>query len=407
MKQHTLLILSALLILSLSCQLINQISLDETIPDAVPTEKSTQASAPPTDTPQPPTETPVLPSATPPPPSDTPPPSPIPTSEPFVLEDEAFEADVTQPCDTEVLIQDYDDSVFSYGLGKVSMIDGQFAFWCYGARHTWIGTIEYEDYTFTSDENDPMQFMVVEDIGYNFIGGVGTVTYPDGSQVDLYRPTKISGEPPSPPEGVMGCLNDEGKPPEFFPVESPYISHQVRIDGEIEPDSEWSGAFCADFRLHEGINYNSTNTKRARWLVQNDSEFVYFLARVPKDPALLGVVVDYFWPRYTGTWAHSDGVFASIAREPDDLANWDETQWYDDVELDPPGTVDVEVAVSEDDEFYWLEIQKPLDSGDRYDWSLKPGQTIGHNPDDNLLVGLIFEGRPFYSRYIQLRLGEP
>jgi hypothetical protein len=57
-------------------------------------------------------------------------------------------------------------------------------YWCRGAKHTWIGRLTYEGYTFDSDDADPLQFMVTEK-GYIYVKGKGMVTMPDGKAVKL------------------------------------------------------------------------------------------------------------------------------------------------------------------------------------------------------------------------------
>ena len=74
--------------------------------------------------------------------------------------------------------------------------------------------------------------------------------------------------------------------------------------------------------------------------------------------------------------------------------------------MDPPGTIDVESASSQDGEYTWIEFSRPLDSGDPNDWALETGQTIGNNPDDSFMVGIVLEEGDF-MRYLQLTLGEP
>ena len=59
------------------------------------------------------------------------------------------------------------------------MIDGNWAIFCYGAKHKWIGTITYAGYTFASDQTDPLQFIVDQEQGYVYVKGKGSVTLPD------------------------------------------------------------------------------------------------------------------------------------------------------------------------------------------------------------------------------------
>jgi len=123
-----------------------------------------------------PTGTPTL--------ADTPAPTPTPTSQPFVINDPAFVPAVSDSCDGDVQIK----GVSGTGLtvsGTIPFINGQIVVFCYGAKHTWIGTLTYSGYTFASDTTDPLQFKVVKDQGYVYVGGTGTVTSPDGSVVTL------------------------------------------------------------------------------------------------------------------------------------------------------------------------------------------------------------------------------
>ena len=121
----------------------------------------------------------------------------------------------------------------------------------------------------------------------------------------------------------LECQFDDGTQRYFYSFESLFIAHDVQVDGEISSVDEWSKALCVDLRLHEGIDYDSPNVHHARWWVQNDDQFVYFLVRVPKNLPLSGVAVDYFWPRYTGTWEHSDATFVNIDGDSFDGTNWD------------------------------------------------------------------------------------
>ncbi len=201
------------------------------------------------------------------------------------------------------------------------------------------------------------------------------------------------------------CGVDSGAPIDYLSLESAFGSHPVEVDGGITSPEEWSDATCVDLRMHYSPNVTNPEFQRVRWWVKNDNGNVYFLIRIPGELAAQGVFADYFWPEYTGSWAHSDGVFVNREGEAFDHGNWDELQWHEDPDMDPPGTVDVQGAESSDGEFDWFEIARPLDSGDANDWALKPGQTVGNHPRDSFLVGVVME-QGDYMRYLQLKLGE-
>jgi hypothetical protein len=226
------------------------------------------------------------------------------------------------------------------------------------------------------------------------------------TNIKVKTPGEVDQEPSTSAVVEFDCELDTGSQANYYPVKSPYISHSVEIDGEITSAEEWSNAPCIDFRLHYGINVTNPNFQRARWWVQNNGQDIFFLFRVPKEYEARGVFVDYWWPEYTGTWEHSDGVYVKTNGENRDLGQWDEMQWQEDKDLDPPGTVDVEARSTEDDAFYWFEIKRALSSGDRYDWIFEPGYKYGANPYDSVMVGMESEEGTFL-RYIQLEVGEP
>ncbi len=221
----------------------------------------------------------------------------------------------------------------------------------------------------------------------------------DGADdVDQASSTSLSEE--------YDCELDTGSQLNFYALESRYSPHPIEVDGEISSLDEWSDATCVDLRMHYGFDVSSPHYKRVRWWVKNSDQEINFLIRIPNELAVRGVYVDYFWPECTGTWEHSDGVYINIDGEFLDQGNWDETRWYEDEELDPPGTTDLQGVVREDSGFYWFEIVRPLTTADGYDWHLEPGQTVGDNPHDAFLIGIVLEDGEF-MRYLRLNLGEP
>jgi hypothetical protein len=109
---------------------------------------------------------------------------PTPTPKSFVLTDTAFGADLKESCSTNVQITGVDGTSFTVS-GDIQMSNSNWYVWCYDAKHTWIGTLTYAGYTFASDANDPLQFTLVQGLGYVYIAGKGSVTSPDGSVVTL------------------------------------------------------------------------------------------------------------------------------------------------------------------------------------------------------------------------------
>jgi len=146
--------------------------------------------------------------------------------------------------------------------------------------------------------------------------------------------------------------------------------------------------FCVDSHLHFRFGVTNPNFERARWWAQNDGKDIFFLVRISKEIGVRCVYGNYWCPEDTGTWEHSDGVYARINDGIFDHGQWDEMQWHEAKNLDPLGTVDVEVRSTEDGEFIWFEIKRSLNSGDRYDWAFEPGHTYGANPYASVMVGM-------------------
>jgi hypothetical protein len=170
---------------------------DTTTEQAVLLEPSlTPTPIPPTLTPTQtpiPTPTPVPPTATPTPvpPTATPtpvPPTVTPAPEPLVFKGEAFEADAPGTCSVDVAITEViggDALRIEVLSGSIAIREGGLTIWCYGAKHTWIGNLTYGGYTFDSDENSPLQFILDENTGYTYLTGKGSVVQPGGKIVEM------------------------------------------------------------------------------------------------------------------------------------------------------------------------------------------------------------------------------
>lgn len=139
-----------------------------------------------------PTSTPTLtPTATPTPlptPTATPTPLPTPTPKFFAIRSADFDEGETcfeQNVEIEILSAKGNSLEFRVVSGSVTIKKGRIVIFCYEAKHTWIGTLTYAGYTFTSDKDNPLQFQVTKNQGYMYIKGKGSVKTPDGTVVEL------------------------------------------------------------------------------------------------------------------------------------------------------------------------------------------------------------------------------
>lgn len=150
---------------------------------AEPTPTSTPIPPTATPTPLPPTATPTT---VPPTPTLTAiPPTPIPTAKSLIIKDQSFKP---EDCQSSTVLEINDVKGESFGImvkeGTLSIRGGRLTIWCKGIEHIWIGKLSYGDHTFDSSADDPLRFLLVAD-GYKYVGGTGTVTLPDGTQVTL------------------------------------------------------------------------------------------------------------------------------------------------------------------------------------------------------------------------------
>lgn len=121
-------------------------------------------------------------------PTTTPTPIPSPTPKFFAIKSADFDEGETcfeQNVEIEILSAKGSSLEFQVTSGSVTIKKGRIVIFCYEAKHTWIGTLTYAGYTFTSDKDNPLQFQVTKNQGYVYIKGKGSVKTPDGTVVEL------------------------------------------------------------------------------------------------------------------------------------------------------------------------------------------------------------------------------
>lgn len=146
----------------------------------------------PTSTPMPaPTTTPrwtPQPQGNPNAPKVTQPPRQTSTPTPFAISDPSFAATSETDCsDVSIAVTAVDGDSLSVTVlgGSIALGAGGLTIWCPGATHTWKGNLTFKGYKFASDTRDPLRFMVDKDLGYVYVSGKGSVTFPNGKVVHL------------------------------------------------------------------------------------------------------------------------------------------------------------------------------------------------------------------------------
>jgi hypothetical protein len=82
-------------------------------------------------------------------------------------------------------IQSTNDNIKTWGTVQLSGNDMRYMAWCDGLVHEWKGTSTLKGYTIVSDPNDPLQFVLDLDEGYYYKKGTGSITTPDGKEIQL------------------------------------------------------------------------------------------------------------------------------------------------------------------------------------------------------------------------------
>jgi len=183
---------------------------------------------------------------------------------------------------------------------------------------------------------------------------------------------------------------------------SGWMTQPVTLDGQITTVKEWSDAIPADLALRN----TPGATISARIWIKNDLKWIFILAAVkwPANDAdrydSFRIVIYYSSPRKTGTMLDESGLRGDGWTY--DRYGIEGGDWRDDNEMSPPGQVDVRGGASYNGTHYLFEFGKLLNTGDRYDLVLVPGQTYADvrlrfrdNSDPNA---------PDYSSWPTLRL---
>jgi hypothetical protein len=184
---------------------------------------------------------------------------------------------------------------------------------------------------------------------------------------------------------------------ENYFLQCSWLKTPITVDGKETTIEEWSDAstYIITLGIDGGVNPPYLRTKI--W-VKNDQENLYILMKIAYLDKIQGDEEDqaflyYFWPTIAGTdWDQSDAAWLYQLGSPTDLTNYDGNTWQQDIYATPPGENNVQGIGNHDTMFYWFEAVKPLDSGDIWDWSLEPGDTIGagnmEQTSDLLYIGL-------------------
>jgi hypothetical protein len=169
---------------------------------------------------------------------------------------------------------------------------------------------------------------------------------------------------------------------ENYALQSSWLKTPVTVDGILTTTQEWSDAntYIITLGLNEGT---SPPYLRAKIWVKNDQEKLYILMKIAYLDKIPGDAEDqaflyYLWSTLAGTdWDRSDAAWLYQLGPPTDLTNYDGNTWQQDTLAAPPGENNIQGGGYHDATFYWFEMARPLDSGDQWDWTVSPGETIG------------------------------
>jgi len=189
-----------------------------------------------------------------------------------------------------------------------------------------------------------------------------------------------------------------------------WAKNPVTVDGKITSNIEWSDAKYTDTVIGKWWATEAPLANMRVW-TKNDQHYLYMLCRIaaPADVDLADVfMIHYYWPIWTGVWAHGDKGYVSLDGGSGDQYILDGVLG-DDVVAGGKDNFLAKGTVSGG--YYWFEFRKDLNSGDGYDWTLAPGQTYGVMPvqdGDAITIGYWDASQGFdLTTHMKLTLASP
>ena len=175
-------------------------------------------------------------------------------------------------------------------------------------------------------------------------------------------------------------------------------SNSVVLDGKITSSDEWAAtdAFATSLDLVECWPDGQRIKNFAVMTVwsKNDDTWLYMLYKIAWPPSEIDSNDIAFIEIFIGPccpWAQIDQGCLLFGGQTWDGYAYNSEEMYADT--DAGGQNDVEGAATYDGAFYWFEFRKRLNSGDGYDWTLLPAQTVslmGGVWDDSIVMA--YEG---------------
>jgi len=170
------------------------------------------------------------------------------------------------------------------------------------------------------------------------------------------------------------------------PMASAWVTQPVSLDGRMTTAEEWSDAIPVDLTFSNRLQPELRRHLSVRVWIKNDQRWIFLLASV-KWPANDIDRRDRFrLYLYSGS-TKVNGTIQDASEVYFDGSTYDGygvlrlgQGWFysDDDKMSPPGENNVKGAASYNGTHYWFELGKTLNTGDRYDFSLVPGQTYAN-----------------------------
>lgn len=190
-----------------------------------------------------------------------------------------------------------------------------------------------------------------------------------------------------------------------------WAKNYVNVDGKITSPNEWSDAAITDTVIGQ-LWATQVPFANMRVWAKNDQNYLYMLFRIqaPADVDSTDVfAIHYYWPIYiNGEWAHGDKGYVSLDGYSGDQYILNGVLGND---FSAGGKDNFLAKGTVSGGYYWFEFRKDLNSGDGYDWTLAPGQTIGVVPvleGDALTIGYWDASLGFdLTTHVKLTLASP
>jgi hypothetical protein len=166
-------------------------------------------------------------------------------------------------------------------------------------------------------------------------------------------------------------------------VKSNWSTNNVDLDGLITYSEEWAEAKAYDLKLYNESGWPTPiylrSDKNITVRFKNDGEWLYILYEIPwSNPLIQPESAGISYTFFSGVpQTDVDSGWVNLAGGTVDYYGWNGTTFFNDELVSGQNDVEGAATFDSENDLYRFEFRKRLNSGDGWDWSVTPGETMG------------------------------